>query len=111
MTPTPATPWRPRLPEGDAPVYARLVSALEADIAAGALPPDTRLPTHRQLADDLGLGVGTVTKAYAEAEAKGLITARVGRGSFVAPHRRLRPVPSESGGVIDLGRNLPPMAP
>ncbi len=111
IPPSLATAWRPRLSAGDAPVYARLVSALEADIAAGALPPDTRLPTHRQLADDLGVGVGTVTKAYAEAEAKGLITARVGRGSFVAPHRRLRPVTGERGGAIDLGRNVPPLDP
>ena len=109
--PPSAAAWRPNLPPGDAPVYARLVAALEADIAAGALVPDTRLPTHRRLADELGVGVGTITRAYADAEAKGLITARVGRGSFVAAPRRPRLIPGEPSGAIDLARNLPPVAP
>ena len=71
--------WRARLAEGEAPVYVRLVTALEADIASGVLPAGARLPTHRQLAEELDVGVGTVTRAYAEAESRGLITARVRR--------------------------------
>jgi len=103
--------WRARLADGEAPVYVRLVAALEADIASGALPAGARLPTHRQLAEELDVGVGTVTRAYAEAETRGLITARVGAGSFVAPSRP-RPISApRRGGMIDLGRNLPPLGP
>lgn len=104
--------WRPALPDGDTPAYLRLVDALAADVAAGSLAPGARLPTHRRLAEDLGLGVGTITRAYAEAEARGLVTARVGAGSFVAEARALPTASAEpAAGPVDLARNLPPMAP
>jgi len=100
--------WRPKIEFGEGFIHQRIVQALEADIAAGVLAPDTRLPTHRRLAETLGVGVGAVTRAYAEAEVRGLITARVGRGSFVArPPERLS---GPSDGPINLGLNLPPSA-
>ena len=98
--------WRPDIEAGDGFIHQRIVQALEADIAGGRLGPDARLPTHRRLAEVLGVGVGAVTKAYATAEARGLVTARVGRGSFVA-----RPLErAERTGPIDLARNVPPPA-
>ena len=42
-----------------------------------------RLPTHRELADRLGVTVGTITRGYAEAARRGLVSGEVGRGSFV----------------------------
>ncbi len=101
------TEWRPELPGGDAPAYLRIAEALAADIAGGALPVGARLPTHRALAQDLGLAIGTVTRAYGEAERRGLIEAVVGRGSFVAGAAS----PSEAEGVIDLSRNIAPLGP
>ena len=98
--------WRPDIEAGDGFIHQRIAQALEADIAGGRLGPDERLPTHRRLAEVLGVGVGAVTKAYATAEARGLMTARVGRGSFVAkPLERAEPT-----GPIDLARNVPPAA-
>ena len=73
----------------------------------GELARGARLPTQRALAEAVGVGIGTVTRAYAEAEARGLIDAVVGRGSFVA---RSRP-PAQGDGLIDLSRNVAPMAP
>jgi len=43
------------------------------------------LPPQRALAFLLGLGVGTITKAYAEAEARGLVTGHVGRAASSHP--------------------------
>jgi DNA-binding transcriptional MocR family regulator len=80
---------------------------LAADIDRGGLARGARLPTQRALADEIGVGIGTVTRAYAEAEARGLIEAVVGRGSFVAR----TPAAAGSDGMIDLGRNVSPMAP
>lgn len=88
-------------------MYARIVEALAADIDRGELARGARLPTQRALAEAVGVGIGTVTRAYAEAEARGLIDAVVGRGSFVA---RSRP-PAQGDGLIDLSRNVAPMAP
>jgi DNA-binding transcriptional MocR family regulator len=98
--------WTPKLPEGPEPLHERLLAALAGDIAAGALSPGVRLPPQRELAHTARLGLGTVTRAYAAAEQRGLISARVGRGSFVAERAAL---PAE--GPIDLSRNLPPMGP
>ncbi len=49
----------------------------------------TRLPTHRQLADELHLSVQTVSRAYEELIRRGLVSGEIGRGSFVpdAPPR------------------------
>lgn len=100
--------WSPALADGHAPLYERLVRRLAADIETGALEPGQRLPPQRDLAFKLGLGIGTVTRAYAEAERRGLITGHVGRGSFVAPLPEPR---AASAGPIDLARNLPPLGP
>ena len=101
--------WTPRLPETAAPIFERLVDALNADIGAGLLTAGEKLPPQRDLAYRLGLGVGTVTRAYSEAERRGLILGQVGRGSFVAERPAAPGVATV--GIIDLGRNLPPLAP
>jgi DNA-binding transcriptional MocR family regulator len=104
--------WHPELGTGPRRVYERIVDALEHDVATGKLGAGARLPPHRELAYRLGVGVGTVTRAYVEAERRGLIVAHVGRGSFVRP----RPVEglfaggATNAGLIDLARNLPPAA-
>ena len=70
---------------------ARSSAALRDEILAGAqdgsLPTGTRLPTVRALADELGLAVNTVAKAYRELEASGAIETRGRAGSFVALSR------------------------
>ena len=76
--------WKPVLEDTPRPLVDRLLSALERDIRAGELPPGLRLPPQRELAFFLGVSLGTVTKAYAEAERRGLTQATVGRGTFVA---------------------------
>ncbi len=79
------TMWKPDLPEDSKARYAAIANALAHDIASGRLPSGERLPTHRELADALGIAIGTVTRAYAEAERRGLVRGEVGRGTFVGP--------------------------
>lgn len=109
---TPRSSWTPQL-QGDGPIYEQLVAALERDVASGALAPGERLPPHRELAYALKIGVGTVTKAYAEAERRGLVAGHVGRGSFIAAgvHGAFTLAPEASAGAIDLARNFPPFGP
>jgi DNA-binding transcriptional MocR family regulator len=99
--------WRPDLSDRGRPAYIQIAEALAADMRRGALSAGARLPTQRALADALGIGLGTVTRAYAEAETRGLIEAVVGRGSFVAGAG----APSEDAAVVDLSRNVPPLGP
>ncbi|HEX9771490.1 MAG TPA: PLP-dependent aminotransferase family protein [Kiloniellales bacterium] len=105
------TKWSPPLEELSGPRYLAIADALAADIANGRLKPGTRLPTHRDLAWDLKVTVGTVSRAYAEAERRGLIYGEVGRGTYV---RERTPVtlPAESAAgrnFVDMAYNFPPL--
>lgn len=96
-------PWRRNevpLPKG--PLYLALAAALEADIASGRLPPGTKLPPQRELADYLDVNFTTLTRAYDLCRAKNLIYGVVGRGTFVAA-RGEEPVRPMSAETIDLG--------
>src|ERR1700688_4408505 len=101
--------WLPKLDPGSDSIYARIVATLERDVRLGAVGRGARLPPQRSLANHLNVSVGTVTKAYLEAERRGLVHAHVGRGTFV----------SDAGGqgttgeaardrVVDLSLNVAP---
>src|SRR5438034_9496690 len=106
------TMWTPDLRERSGPRYLAIAEALAQDTGGGRLRPGTRLPTHRDLADRLGVTVGTVTRAYAEAARRSLVSGEVGRGTFVrAPVRRPTVAASAvraRADLIDLTPNLPP---
>src|SRR5205809_5072427 len=103
------TMWRPDLESRPGPLYLAIVDALAADVSSGTLKPAGRMPTHRDLAESLGVTVGTVSRAYAEAARRGLVTGEVGRGTFVRrrslPTGATEPRPS---GLLDLSQNHPP---
>lgn len=105
------TIWTPDLAAFDGPLYLKLVKAIEQGIANGELPPQTRLPTHRSLADRLGVTVGTITRAYSEAERRGLLAARVGHGTWVkganTDPANEWVIRQEEGHRIELWQNLP----
>ncbi|MBI5165874.1 MAG: PLP-dependent aminotransferase family protein [Magnetospirillum sp.] len=93
-----------------------IADALEADLRAGRLAPGTRLPAQRELAFRLKVALGTVGRAYAEAERRGLIGGEVGRGTFVRAPDQPDPAVAElyrAGAVtgdalIDMATNRPP---
>jgi DNA-binding transcriptional MocR family regulator len=60
-----------------------LTERIIADIDADILPPRARMPTHRELARQLGVSVQTVSLSYKEAERRGYLRGEVGRGTFV----------------------------
>jgi DNA-binding transcriptional MocR family regulator len=100
--------WLPTLADLDGPRYLAFVQALESDVESGRLKPGTRLLPQREMANLLGLSVGTVSRAYAEAEMRGLVSGEVGRGTFV--QRRRPPTNSRSAAQapINLALNVPP---
>lgn len=81
------TIWAPQIDGRPGPRYLAIAAVLAEDITTGRLPAGERLPTHRDLAHRLRVTVGTVSRAYAEAERCGLIEATVGRGTFVRDAR------------------------
>jgi DNA-binding transcriptional MocR family regulator len=96
------SPWTPRLADVEASTAERLVQALADDIIEGRLKGGDRLPAHRDLAWKLGIGLGTVTKAYAALDRRGLTRSVKGRGTFVAIHQ------AHHERQIDLSSNAPP---
>ena len=78
------TKWFPENLDPSVPRYQALADAIGRDIAGGRLRNGQRMPTHRDLAEDLEINVSTVTRAYKEAERRGLLSGVVGRGTFVS---------------------------
>ena len=70
-------------PAAGEPPYEQVRRQVTALVSAGTLAPGDRLPTVRRLAEDLGLAVNTVARAYRELEQAGVIETRGRAGSFV----------------------------
>ena len=66
------------------PFYRQIVDQLASLIRSGQIPPDTRLPSFRELAPRLLVSLITVRRAYADLEGAGLVVCRQGQGTFVA---------------------------
>jgi GntR family transcriptional regulator len=81
------------------PVYEQLRTQLLTMIATGVLAPGTQLPTIRQLAADLGLAKGTVSKAYEWLLRDRAIESRGRLGTIVSG-----PAPTGSRGADVVGR-------
>lgn len=72
-----------------APAYVQLERRVRLAIADGTLQPGDRLPSVRQLAANLRVATNTVGRAYAQLAREGVIVARAGGGSEVAPREAL----------------------
>lgn len=66
------------------PAYEQIRLQVAAMVAAGTLLPGARLPTIRQLAADLGLAKGTVSKAYEILEREQVVETRGRSGTVVS---------------------------
>src|SRR5258708_9824186 len=104
------TNWVPTLGDRSGPRYLAMADQWAHGLENGRLKPGDRLPTHRELAWKLGITVGTVTRAYGEAERRGLIAGEVGRGTFIRDRGVDVPLPAmplADDEFIDLARNFP----
>lgn len=93
------------LPDNGQPVHERLASAVEQAIADGRYRPGERLPTHRQLAQQFSVSIGSVTRAIDTLSARGVVRGEIGRGTFVLDRVEAG---ADDGGIIDLTINAPP---
>src|SRR5262250_338408 len=64
-------------------LYIQVRDHLAQQIARGVLKPGTPLPSELELADQLGVSLGTLRKGLEALENERLITRRQGRGTFV----------------------------
>jgi GntR family transcriptional regulator len=84
------------------PPYEQVRQQITAHVLGGGLVPGDRLPSIRQLANDLGLAVGTVGRAYRELEADGVVTTHGRHGTVIQgpPHQA-----APSAELIDAARS------
>ncbi len=67
----------------DTPIYMQIRNQIILGIAGGSLKPGERLPTVRALADESGVNMMTVNKAYQLLKQEGYITADRRSGATV----------------------------
>jgi DNA-binding transcriptional regulator YhcF (GntR family) len=70
-------------PRSPVPPYEQLRQQVTALVLGGGLAQGDRLPSIRQLANDLGIAGGTVARAYRELEADGVVTTHGRHGTVV----------------------------
>jgi GntR family transcriptional regulator len=70
--------------ESGLPIYRQLVDQLRFLIGAGRFAAGSYLPTMRELADELGLNLNTVNRAYRQLQRDGLVRSTPGKGALVA---------------------------
>ncbi|MFK7861192.1 MAG: GntR family transcriptional regulator [Granulosicoccus sp.] len=68
---------------GRVPLSGQIAEMLIRDIHTGVLPDGERLPPERNMAQRLGIAVGTLRKALAELEEQGLLSRVQGSGNYV----------------------------
>ncbi len=83
------------------PMYQQIMEQIKQRVAVGDWPPNTPLPSVRELAVDIKVSVITIKRAYLELEREGVITTQQGKGSRVADTVDLKSVQR-----IELGHHL-----
>jgi DNA-binding transcriptional MocR family regulator len=88
---------------------ATISSAVEAEIAHGGLPPTTKLPPVRELAEALAVSPATVAAAYRTLKQRGFVVTDRARGTSVAPQPpvRVKRAAELPPGVRDLSSGNP----
>ena len=99
--------WRPQFDKSKKPYYLSLAVQLEEDIQSGLLLPGIKLPPQRELADFLDLNLSTVAKAFSVCEAKGLLIAKIGKGTFVQYGRSKTILLPQNHDEIQMGATIP----
>lgn len=69
--------------ESEIPIYSQLRNQIVEGIANGMLLDGEALPSVRQMAEDIGINLHTVNKAYMQLKEEGFIKLDRRRGAFV----------------------------
>lgn len=71
------------------PIYEQIKAQIRRMILTGAMQPEERLPSVRDLSSLLAVNPNTVQRAYRDLETEGYICSMAGKGSFVSPDQRV----------------------
>ncbi|MBR4906100.1 MAG: GntR family transcriptional regulator [Clostridia bacterium] len=65
------------------PIYEQLIAQFEYGILSGEIAPDGKLPSVRELSQELCVNPNTLQRAYAEIERRGLCYSVPGSGRYL----------------------------
>ena len=80
----------------DRPIYQQIRDQFVVGIAQGQLRPGEKLPTVRALADEAGVNMMTVSKAYQLLKQEGYITTDRRSGTVVSAREGTQTVPEQT---------------
>ncbi len=84
-------------------LYQQVADSIRQQIHSGAMPPGSRLPSEKVLAQQLGVSRPTVREAMIALEIAGLVEIRTGSGSYVRNRASTLPPTVDTGpGPIEL---------
>ncbi len=75
-------------PAGPVPIYVQLMDQVRHAVETGVLRGGEQLPAMREVAVRLVVNVNTVSKAYHELAAAGVVEIQHGAGVFVVPREK-----------------------
>ncbi|ACL76932.1 GntR family transcriptional regulator [Ruminiclostridium cellulolyticum] len=67
------------------PLYEQIKDKIKELVINGAVEPDDKILSVRELAQTLTINPNTIQKAYKDLEAEGIIYSVKGKGNFIAP--------------------------
>lgn len=71
-------------PESDVPIYKQIAYGIETAVLILKVPPGSRMPTVRRLAELLRVDPNTVQKSYKFLKDEDVIYSKAGEGSFLS---------------------------
>ena len=70
------------------PVYEQIIDEIEKNILLGIYPPESVLPSLRELSVTLSINPNTIQKSYTELTRRGVIKPSPGSGCYVSPNAK-----------------------
>lgn len=98
--------WLRALRAGQGPRYQQIAQQVIDAVQSGGLQAGDRLPPQRELAQQLGVDLTTVTRAYNALREAGLLAVHGARGTYIAGPAD---VAEDAGSMVDLSMNIPPL--
>ena len=98
-------------PALDQPLYRQIALQVKSAVEDGSLHPGDKLPTVRELSQELATASGTVKRAYDELARQGVIEMTQGKGTFIAQpatenSRKEQAMAAISQAVVRVGADL-----
>lgn len=70
--------------DSNRPIYLQIINEIKKRSVRGVYSPGSKLPSVREMSQQMGVNPNTMARAYAELEREDFVFTRRGQGSFVS---------------------------